>query len=301
MISSKDIFGIVLLNKPLNVSSNQAVQKVKRIFKVKKAGHTGSLDLLATGMLPICINQATKFSSFFLNADKKYNVTALLGYESTTGDEEGEKVKVRDPNYLEKKYVNQVLNDFLGEQEQIPPMYSAIKYQGKRLYKLARKGITVPRGSRKINIYSINMVNFNQHELILDITCSKGTYIRTLVEDIGKKLGCGAYVKSLDRSGVANLDINKMISLNDLETLNELGSLYSSIISLEEALSFLPIVKIMEKQYDLLKNGLPIKLTLSGLISSFYRIFLDNNVFLGVGWLENNTLYPKQMLQMKKK
>jgi len=188
----RQVDGILLLDKPLNASSNQALQVVKKLYHARKAGHTGSLDPLATGMLPICFGEATKFSKFLLNANKVYQCTARLGVSTETGDSEGEVIRTSEVPSLTAAEIETVLEKFRGDIQQIPSMYSAIKYQGQPLYKLARQGKTVERQARDIKMYELTCLNYHETELELHIHCSKGTYVRTLVEDIGNALGCGA-------------------------------------------------------------------------------------------------------------
>ena len=198
----QDLDGILLLDKPLGLSSNQALQKVKHLFNARKAGHTGSLDPLATGLLPLCFGRATRLSRFLLEADKEYYVVAKLGIQTTTGDAEGEVVATRPVQVVEAQ-LQAALENFRGTFDQIPSMYSALKHQGQPLYKLARQGITIPREARKVTITHLE-AQLNMDETVtLKVACSKGTYVRTLVEDLGEKLGCGAHVIELRRVSVA--------------------------------------------------------------------------------------------------
>lgn len=212
------INGIVLLDKPTGMSSNDALQKVKWMFRAKKAGHTGSLDPLATGMLPICFGEATKLCQYLLEQDKTYVVTAQLGVRTTTSDSEGEVVSERTVSDLTLADIEQALVRFRGALKQVPSMYSALKHQGQPLYKLARQGITVDRPARDITVYQNKLVSWDvhTHQLCLEITCSKGTYIRTIVDDLGELLGCGAHVVALRRLNVAGFDQSEMISLDQL-------------------------------------------------------------------------------------
>ncbi len=193
----RDVDGILLLNKPLGISSNDALQKVKYLYKAAKAGHTGSLDPLATGLLPLCFGEGTKISAFLLNADKRYTVRIRLGETTATADAEGDVVERRPTDGITEEKLCEAVEGFLGEIQQLPPMYSAVKHEGERLYKLARRGIEVERKLRTITIYELNLTSFELPEFELDVHCSKGTYIRTLAEDIGEALGCGAHVIGL--------------------------------------------------------------------------------------------------------
>lgn len=212
--------GILLLDKPQGLSSNQALQKVKWLFKAKKAGHTGSLDPLATGMLPICFGEATKFSQYLLEANKTYLVTAKLGERTTTSDAEGEIVDRRPlPEALTREKIDAVLQQFRGDIDQIPSMFSALKHNGTPLYKLARQGITVERASRRIHVFENSIQSFEDDLLSLRIRCTKGTYVRTIVDDLGEALGCGAHVVVLRRTQVGSYPVDQMISLDDIEAM----------------------------------------------------------------------------------
>jgi tRNA pseudouridine 55 synthase len=213
--------GILLLDKALGVSSNKALQDARFLFQAEKAGHTGSLDPLASGMLPVCFGEATKVSAFLLDSDKRYVTTATLGYVSTTGDAEGEKLNPRSIPDISDTELEAVLVQFRGEISQIPPMYSALKKDGQPLYKLARQGLEVERAARDITIHSLTVLERTENTLTLDVVCSKGTYIRTLVEDIGERLGCGAYVSMLRRESVDPFGALRMYRLEELRTLAE--------------------------------------------------------------------------------
>ncbi|MFT6268424.1 MAG: tRNA pseudouridine55 synthase [Alphaproteobacteria bacterium] len=218
------INGILLVDKPQEVSSNHVVQRVKRIYKAAKAGHTGALDPLATGLLPVCLGEATKFSQFLLNADKSYFVTAKLGQRTDTSDADGEIVETRPVNVLEAD-IKEAIQHFVGPIKQIPSMFSALKHEGKPLYFYARQGITIERPARDITIYSIEWVSLIGDELSLNVTSSKGTYIRTLVDDLGQMLGCGAHVIVLRRTAVAHYKASQMISFDALDKLVESNTL----------------------------------------------------------------------------
>ena len=198
----RNVSGILLLDKPRGISSNEALQRVKRFFKAAKAGHTGSLDPLATGLLPVCLGGATKFSSFLLDADKHYRVRVRLGVTMTTADAEGEVVTEVSADGVSERDLQAALARFRGPIEQLPPMYSAVKHQGERLYKLARRGIEVERTPRSVTIHRIELRRFEPPEFEIDVHCSKGTYVRTLAADLGEALGCGGHVTDLRRTGV---------------------------------------------------------------------------------------------------
>ena len=200
MTQKNNIDGILLLDKPLMMSSNQAIQKIKKKFNIKKLGHTGTLDPLATGLLPVCVGRATRISQFLIDSDKTYQAKIKLGVKTSTGDKEGEIIEASSVEISHDSLsIDQLLQSFIGKQEQIPPMYSALKYKGERLYKLALKGVDVPRKARSIQIHSIKLLSINENCLELIIECSKGTYIRTLAEDIANKFGTVGHIDELRR------------------------------------------------------------------------------------------------------
>lgn len=295
----KNIDGIFLLNKPLDMTSNFALQRVKRLFGAKKAGHTGSLDPLATGMLPICFGEATKFSQFLLDSDKCYQVTAKLGEKTTTGDAEGEIISTRSIPALSRANLDPILRTFLGAQQQIPPMYSAIKFQGKPLYELARKGIEIERQPRPIYIHQLDLLDFNEESLTLLIHCSKGTYVRTLVEDIGEMLGCGAHVSLLHRSMVFPYKQANMITLSDLEeTQRQQGndSLKQFLLPVETAVECFPEIKLSTSALFYIKTGQPVMVPNSP-TQGFVRLFSQDAHFVGVGEvLEDGRVAPRRLI-----
>lgn len=251
------INGILLLDKGTGQSSNHAMIVVRAIFKAQKAGHTGALDPLATGMLPICLGEATKFSQFLLDSDKTYFVTAKLGQRTDTSDADGEVVQTRDVNITTEQLTSEVAK-FKGETQQIPSMFSALKYQGKPLYYYARQGIEVPRESRPIHVFSIDVKRFEDDEVDMVVHCSKGTYIRTIVDDLGEALGCGAHVKVLRRTAVQNYPMEKMISLEELDALgkseDDFASIDKLLLPMDTAVETLPRVELesdnQEKQFQ---------------------------------------------------
>lgn len=215
----RPVDGVLLLDKPAGISSNQALQKAKHLFMAAKAGHTGSLDPFATGLLPLCFGEATKFSHYLLDADKSYVATLQLGATSTTGDTEGE-IFPQGGVDVTLSQVEATLNRFLGEISQVPPMYSALKHQGKALYEYARAGVEIERPARQVTIYSLRATHFEASSLTIEVTCSKGTYIRTLAEDIGRELGCGAYLTQLRRTHTGAFDLASAVTLEQLESLS---------------------------------------------------------------------------------
>ncbi|QDK96514.1 tRNA pseudouridine(55) synthase TruB [Acinetobacter tandoii] len=220
-IQRRPVHGVFLLNKPLGISSNAALQKVRWLLRAEKAGHTGALDPLASGLLPICFGEATKFSHFLLDSTKRYQTTVQLGHSTTTGDVEGEVLLEQAVPELTEERIQQVLQQFVGETQQIPPMYSALKKQGRPLYELARKGIEVERDARPITIEAIQLLSFTENSITLDVTCSKGTYIRVLGEDIAKALGTYGHLTYLHRIQTGHFELIPSYTIEYLEGLTE--------------------------------------------------------------------------------
>ncbi|AXJ89627.1 tRNA pseudouridine(55) synthase TruB [Acinetobacter pittii] len=220
-ISRRHISGVFLLNKPLGLSSNAALQKVRWLYRAQKAGHTGALDPLATGLLPICLGEATKFSHYLLDSTKRYQTTVRLGQTTTTGDVEGEILQERPIPVLNQELIEQTLEKFRGDIQQVPPMYSALKKEGKPLYELARKGIEIEREGRPVTIYALELIEFTENSITLDVTCSKGTYIRVLGEDIGEALGCGGHLTMLNRTQTGHFELIPSYTIEYLESLTE--------------------------------------------------------------------------------
>lgn len=296
-----DINGILLLDKPPNMTSNQALQMVKRLFNAKKAGHTGSLDPIATGMLPICFGEATKFSQFLLESDKVYDVVAKLGEETPTGDCESKVIKIHSVDGITSTQIINVIKNFLGKIKQTPPMFSAIKYQGKPLYELARQGIEIARKPREIMIYSLELMNFNDvtHQVALRVKCSKGTYIRTLIEDIGRVLGCGAHVIQLHRASVMSYHASNMQSMTSLEVTAKtqgLRGLLKYLLPLETAVEFFPAVKLSTTLVFYLRTGQPVRTQFS-LNSPLVRLLTEDAKFLGIGEvMVDGRIKPKRLV-----
>lgn len=257
--TGKPLDGIVLLDKPLGLSSNAALQRTKRIFNARKAGHTGSLDPLATGVLPVCFGEATKVSSFLLDSDKRYTTTAALGETTSTGDKEGDVLQVRDIPGLSTDTIEAVLAEFRGDIEQIPPMHSALKHEGTPLYKLARQGVSIERKVRHVHIYELNLVSFTDDSITLDVKCSKGTYIRTLVQDIGERLGCGAHLSYLRRTEVTPFASHTIYTLEALEAHAEAGTLSDTLLSVDAAIPHWPMLALSESDTKRLCNGLKVE------------------------------------------
>lgn len=220
-IQRRHISGVFLLNKPLGISSNAALQKVRWLYRAQKAGHTGALDPLASGLLPICLGEATKFSHYLLDSTKRYQTTIHLGHSTTTGDVEGEVLLEQAVPVLSEEKITQVLEKFVGDIQQVPPMYSALKKEGRPLYELARKGIEIERESRPIHIYAIELLSFTENSISLDVTCSKGTYIRVLGEDIAQALGTYGHLTYLHRIKTGHFDLISEYTIEYLESLTE--------------------------------------------------------------------------------
>ena len=295
----RDIHGVFLLDKPQGMSSNDIMQKVKRIFQANKAGHTGALDPLATGMLPICLGEATKFSQFLLDADKCYLVTAKLGERTDTSDAEGQIVETRDVN-VETSEILTALEQFRGDILQVPTMFSALKHNGKPLYEYARQGITVEREARPITIFELNFIEYNAPYLTLEVHCSKGTYIRTLVDDLGEVLGCGAHVTILRRTAVADYPTEKMLDWHALQSLAEqqdLALLDALLLPMDTAVAKLPALTLNENQTQGIGFGQRIKFDNPNRLQGQVRLFSHEHRFLGVAMIdENNVIRPQRLV-----
>lgn len=295
--SARHINGILLLNKPKSFSSNQALQKVKHLFQAKKAGHTGSLDPLATGMLPICFGEATKFSHFLLSADKTYRVVARLGAATNTGDAEGEVIQHKNVPKLSIEDVLTIIQQFIGTIEQIPPMYSALKYQGQPLYKLARQGITIERSLRLVTIYHINLLDLDiiEDRITFEVRCSKGTYVRTLVEDIAKALNTIGYVESLHRLWVSPFVEQKQYDLDYLSDISVMAEKDQLLLSVDFAVQHLPLFMLNDVEVKKIQNGQALELSQFS-NETQVRLYSEDQVFIGVGEIRENRLYAKRLL-----
>ena len=295
----RDIHGVFLLDKPQGMSSNDIMQKVKRIFQANKAGHTGALDPLATGMLPICLGEATKFSQFLLDADKRYLVTAKLGERTDTSDAEGQIVETREVKVKTSEILT-ALEQFRGDILQVPTMFSALKHNGKPLYEYARQGITVEREARPITIFELNFIEYNAPYLTLEVHCSKGTYIRTLVDDLGETLGCGAHVTMLRRTAVADYPTEKMLDWNALQALAEaqdLALLDALLLPMDTAVAKLPALTLNESQTQGIGFGQRVKFDNPNRLQGQVRLFSHENRFLGVAVIdENNVIRPQRLV-----
>jgi tRNA pseudouridine55 synthase len=273
------------------------LQQVKRLFDAAKAGHTGSLDPLASGMLPICFGEATKVSGFLLDADKRYQAVIQLGVTTRTGDAEGEVLERRDISMVTRARLDEVLADFNGIIEQIPPMFSALKQNGQPLYKLARQGIEVERKSRQVTIHDLQVMGLEGERLEIHVHCSKGTYIRTLAEDIGARLGCGGHIAVLRRDGVGSFDIRKMVTMAQLEALaGSPAALDALLLGADQALLGWPEVRLSDDVAYFLKKGQPV-LVPQAPARGWVRIYAATEDFLGIGCiLDDGRLAPKRLL-----
>lgn len=304
--SGRNVHGILLLDKRLGVSSNKALQEVRRLFDANKAGHTGSLDPLATGLLPLCFGEATKVSALMLDDNKRYEVVVQLGVMTDTGDAEGVVIEIKPVPMLSIDEIQACLRDFTGEIDQIPPMYSALKHNGKKLYELAREGKTIERKARRINIFELKLLSYYDAEreypnqLILEVFCSKGTYIRSLAEDIGHSLGCGGTVSALRRLEAGQFNIEDAKSIEQLTAMSEVD-LYASLINVDKPLESIPDIRLSDEQAIAVKYGQAITISLEfipELLPASLRMY-HAGVFLGLGEIGlDGKMAPKKLFNM---
>lgn len=294
----RNISGIVVLDKANGLSSNAALQEVKRLYEANKAGHAGSLDPLATGVLPVCLGEATKVSQFLLDSDKRYRTRIKLGIRTDTGDSEGSIIERNEGISVSRKAIERALTKFKGEVEQVPPMHSAIKMNGVPLYKLARKGITVEREPRLVTLYQICLVEFVNSELELEISCSKGTYIRTIADDLGQELGCGAHVIELRRTQAGVFTEKDSISAEELVLEKEnrgLDKIDQFLIPMDRAIQDLPEVNLPSITASHVKNGQAVlvrHLPKNGLV----RMYEDEQ-FIGIGSIDDDgKVAPRRLI-----
>jgi len=295
----RSVDGIVLLNKPIGLSSNQALQRVRRLYRAAKAGHTGALDPLATGMLPLCLGEATKFSQFLLDADKRYITCIQLGKRTTTGDREGDVLTDEAIPVLTDDELESILNRFRGEIEQIPPMYSALKHEGKPLYEYARQGIVIERKRRRVTITNLTLVSRTEDTLTLDIQCTKGTYIRTIGEDIGEALGCGAHLHSLHRVSTAGYSPEGMLTLEEFESIAEKGedALDSYLMSMDTAVEHLNKVELSTHDTKEMLFGRPVSNATSLDNETLVRLYDQSTQrFLGLGMIKEAFIKPHRLV-----
>lgn len=301
----RDIHGVLLLDKPQGLSSNDALQKVKRLYNANRAGHTGALDPLATGMLPICLGEATKFSQFLLDSDKRYRVIARLGQRTDTSDADGQIVQERPVNFTQAQ-LDVALESFRGDIKQVPSMYSALKYQGKKLYEYARQGIEVPREARSITVYELQFIRWEGDELELEIHCSKGTYIRTITDDLGELLGCGAHVIYLRRLQVATYPTERMVTLEQLNALLEQAQVQDIapaelldplLMPMDSPVENYPEVNLLPVVAGYVKQGQPVQVA-GAPASGMVRITEgEEHKFIGVGDIaDDGRVAPRRLV-----
>ena len=314
----RPIDGVLLLMKPAGMTSNHALQRAKRLFFVEKAGHTGALDPLATGVLPLCFGEATKFSQFLLDADKRYRSTFRLGVTMTTSDADGDIIAEKPTSHITRAQVEAELAKFVGNILQVPSMFSALKHQGQPLYKMARQGIEIERQPRPVTVYGLDILGFrggDAAEVDVDIRCSKGTYIRSIAEDLGYALGCGAHVKTLHRSGAGLFSEDQCISLEQLELEFEqakvqdeaqaYAALDKHLLCADAPVATLPAIYLPESSAYYFRLGNPV------MDSQVYRIGAQNDIvrvfcaetdqapqrFLGLGEItDDGRVAPKRII-----
>ena len=304
--SGRSVNGVLLLNKPIGLTSNKVLQKVRWLFDANRAGHTGALDPLASGVLPLCFGEATKFSQYLLDSDKYYRSTYTLGVSTATGDSEGEIISQQDASNITLQQVQDKIQDFQGEIDQVPSMYSALKHNGQPLYKLARQGIEIDRPARQITIFDYQIIDFRpgpNAEVVVEVHCSKGTYIRTLAEDLGSALGCGAHVSALHRFRAGPFDEQQTISLKELEKLKEQGSveqLDQLLKPVDTPVSNYPAVEfdqIMAGYFQLGQEISANKAFHQGQEGDIVRVFREGGTFLGIGTVtEDGKVAPKRLI-----
>ncbi len=288
--------GVLLLDKDSGISSNGALQQAKRLLGVRKAGHTGSLDPLASGLLPICLGEATKLAGFLLETKKRYRVSIHLGQSTDSGDAEGQIIERRPAPELDNGMIEATLQRFRGPIMQMPPMYSALKHQGRRLYELARRGIEVERRARRVEIFELHLLRFDGCRLDLDVHCSKGTYIRSLAIDLGLAFGCGAHVESLRRTAVGHLTLARAHRLESLRQL-DLTSRRALLEPMEMLVPGLPVVDIGDESCSALRHGQPVHLrnAPAGLV----RLHHLRQGFVGIGTVsETGWVAPRRLFQI---
>jgi tRNA pseudouridine55 synthase len=283
----------------MGITSNEALQQVKRLYFAKKAGHTGSLDPLASGVLPVCMGEATKVSAFLLDADKRYQVRCQLGVTTATADAEGEILETRPVGVYTPEQLDTVFDEFRGDIEQVPPMYSALKHEGQRLYKLARQGVEVEREARPVSIFGLTLTGQGDDWLDIDVHCSKGTYVRTLAEDIGERLGCGAHVSALRRTSVGPYTDAELVTLEQLEDLkaNDMPAMDNLLLPIETALTQWPDVELSADASFYLQQGQPV-LVPHAPTSGWVRLYATNRLFLGMGEiLDDGRVAPRRLMK----
>ena len=303
----REVNGVVVLDKPAGWSSNDAVQQAKRLFHAAKVGHTGSLDPLATGVLPLCFGEATKFSQFLLDSDKRYLTKVRLGIATDSGDSDGEVLAERQVEGIDQGCIDDALNAFRGAIEQVPSMFSAVKHKGQPLYKLARQGIVVEREARPVTIYRNDLVDFDGERLTLDIHCSKGTYVRTIAHDLGEALGCGAHVYELRRLAAGPYTEADAIQIEQLQRLREQGDVDSALLPIASAVQHWPALALTGALAFYVRQGQPVLVPHSP-ASGWVRLYeastppaaataWDDEDFIGVGEiLDDGRVAPRRLI-----
>jgi len=295
----RQVHGVLVLDKPRGFSSNAALQKVRWLLNAEKAGHTGSLDPLATGVLPLCFGEATKFSQYLLDADKGYRTVAQLGVTTTTGDAEGEVLERRAVS-VDEAAILAALPAFRGEIEQIPPMYSALKRDGQPLYKLARAGEVVEREPRSVTIARLELLALQEDRATLEVACSKGTYVRTLVEDLGARLGCGAHVAELRRTQAGPFGLTQAISLDELEAAHAEGgaeALDRFLLPVDSGLEHWPLVQLTQHSAYYWLHGQPVRAANAPKFG-LMRVQDDQGRFIGIGEIDDEgQVAPRRLIR----
>ncbi len=295
----RNVNGVVVLDKPPGMSSNEAVQRVKRMYSARKVGHTGSLDPLATGVLPLCLGEATKFSQYLLTSDKTYVATLRLGVSTDSGDADGEVIEERSPAGISRERIEAALADFRGDIEQVPSMFSAVKHQGQPLYKLARQGIEIEREARPVTVYSNEIVDYSGDRLTLEVHCSKGTYVRTIAHDLGEHLGCGAHVVALRRTMAGPYGEEDLVTFEEMSSMAEAGRLDELLQPIATAVGQWPPVELAGAPAFYLKQGQPV-LVPHAPTQGWVRLYEqgnDDGHFIGVGEiLTDGRVAPRRLI-----
>jgi tRNA pseudouridine55 synthase len=290
----RQVSGVLLLDKPHGITSNAALQQAKHLYQAAKAGHTGNLDPIATGLLPVCLGEATKFSQFLLDANKTYQAVFTLGQTTSTGDAEGEVVS-RHPVSVTREQVETVLKGFVGQIEQVPPMHSAIKFQGKALYTYARAGVEIERAARKVTIYSLTLDGFEGDTVRVTVECSKGTYIRVLAEDVGRALGCGAFMQALRRIRIGAFDIGQAVTLPQLGSMS-LADRDGLLLQADCLVEDMPRIVLDADSAYYVRQGQSVwmpKQKAGGLV----RLYDEKQTFIGLGQIgDDGKVAPKRLV-----
>ncbi|MFL6649465.1 MAG: tRNA pseudouridine(55) synthase TruB [Sulfurifustaceae bacterium] len=290
--------GVLLLDKPRGFTSNQALQRAKHLLQAAKAGHTGSLDPIATGLLPLCFGEATKLSQFWLDAEKRYHAVLRLGVTTSTLDAEGEVTAMR-PVHVGRAELEQALQEFCGEIDQVPPMYSALKRDGRPLYELARRGVEVDRTPRRVVIRELDLLSFDGERAEIEVACSKGTYVRSLAHDLGERLGCGAHVAELRRLAVGDLTVDEAITLDELAALADPAERERRLIPGDRILGAIPDVRLTSLATHYLLRGQPVSAR-HRLLPGWVRLYDPDDRFLGMGEvLDDGRVAPRRLLAQK--